>query len=207
MKPTDQRIVDAIFLAAASRPDQFPPPTGVEVAFAGRSNVGKSSLLNRLMGRKRLARTSSTPGCTRQVTFFEARTADQLLLRLVDLPGYGYAKRSQSERRSWGSLVESYLLERPTLALVVVLVDVRRGIEPDDQQLLELLDGPAAVSRKKLHALLVGTKLDKLPRAGQNPAMQRLEQQGGRSATRFSITLPQSQVELWHRIRKAIAEP
>src|SRR5690606_19159967 len=156
------RIVSAAFHAGAREPNQFPPPTVAEVAFAGRSNVGKSSLLNSLLERKSLVRTSSTPGCTRQVNFLEVKSDDGAQLLMVDLPGYGYAKRSKTERRSWGTLIESYLLQRPTLTGVVLLVDVRRGLEVEERQLLELLEGPAQVSRKPLEVLVVATKLDKL---------------------------------------------
>src|ERR1700759_4966605 len=93
------RIVNAEFATAAKSDGEFPPPTRIEIACAGRSNVGKSSLLNKLMNRRNLARTSSTPGCTRQINFFEVRTAGGVNLSLVDLPGYGYAKRSKDERK------------------------------------------------------------------------------------------------------------
>src|SRR5215475_3229804 len=142
MKPNavsaGHRIVDARFVASVPAARLLPPPTGVEIAFAGRSNVGKSTLLNALLERKGLARTSSTPGCTRELVVFEAVAADGAVLTFVDLPGYGYAKRSKAERASWAGLVEDYLLGRPSLAAVVVLLDVRRGMESDDADLLEL---------------------------------------------------------------------
>ena len=117
------RIVSAEFTAAAHAAAELPPPTQVEIAFAGRSNVGKSSLLNRLMNRRNLARTSSTPGCTRQINFFGVRTSSGVNLSLVDLPGYGYAKRSKDERKLWAELIDGYLLGRPTLRAVALLVD------------------------------------------------------------------------------------
>src|SRR5262249_11567667 len=123
-RPGPPRIVDARFVASAPSERLLPPPTGVEMAFAGRSNVGKSTLLNALMDRKGLARTSSTPGCTRELVIFEARTSDDARVTFVDLPGYGYAKRSKSERSSWAGFIEDYLLGRPTLSTVVLLVDV-----------------------------------------------------------------------------------
>src|SRR5689334_4965511 len=127
--PPKPRLHAARFVASVPQSRLMPPPTGVEVAFAGRSNVGKSTLLNALMERKGLARTSSTPGCTREIVTFEAKAADGALLTLVDLPGYGYAKRSKAERTAWGTMVEDYLLGRASLAGVVLLVDIRRGVE------------------------------------------------------------------------------
>src|SRR5260221_5269063 len=106
-----QRIVSARFVASVPQARLLPPPTGVEVAFAGRSNVGKSTLLNALLERKGLARTSSTPGCTRELVVFEAKATDGALVTLVDLPGYGYAKRSKSERAAWAGFIADYLLE------------------------------------------------------------------------------------------------
>src|ERR1700744_2083949 len=126
LRPDASRVVNAEFTAAAKAELELPPPLQLEIAFVGRSNVGKSSLLNRLMNRRNLARTSSTPGCTRQINFFNVRPAAGMNVSLVDLPGYGYAKRSKDERKLWAELIERYLLERPTLRMVAVLVDVRR---------------------------------------------------------------------------------
>ena len=119
------KVTAARFLGAAAAPGGGPPPTLPEVAVAGRSNVGKSSLLNALLGRRALARTSSTPGRTRQLNFFLVNER----LRLVDLPGYGFAVGSEAERRGWGPLVEGFLRDRSTLRGVALLVDVRRGLE------------------------------------------------------------------------------
>lgn len=197
------RIVSATFKAGAKEPDQFPPPTVVEVAFAGRSNVGKSSLLNCLLERKNLVRTSSTPGCTRQVNFLEVKSDDDAQLLLVDLPGYGYAKRSKSERRAWGTLIDSYLLERPTLAGVALLVDVRRGLEEEEQQLLELLQGPARVSRKPLQVVLVATKIDKLSASQRKPALAKLASATGTRIVGFSAKEQIGRDQLWRRVRGA----
>src|SRR5947207_443534 len=125
MPPPDIRIARAEFAAGAARGDQIPPPKHPEIAFAGRSNVGKSSLLNMLLARKSLARTSSTPGRTRQINFFDVAVAGGPELAFVDLPGYGYAKVSKTEAAGWKDLLEGYLQGRPTLRGVVLLVDAR----------------------------------------------------------------------------------
>ena len=121
------RVIEAEFAAGATALEQLPPPNNVELAFAGRSNVGKSSLLNALMDRRRLVRTSSTPGCTRKINFFRTKARDGAVLTLVDLPGYGYAKRSKAERKLWSELIEAYLIQRDHLRGVVILVDARRA--------------------------------------------------------------------------------
>jgi GTP-binding protein len=145
----------AQFLAAAGRPGDIPPPGPAEVAFAGRSNVGKSSAINALLGRKRLAFTSKTPGRTQTINFYELGAA----ARLVDLPGYGFARAPHALRRQWKDLVDAYLQSRPTLAGIVVIMDARHPFTALDQQLLEWLGD----SRK----LVLLSKADKLSRAEQ----------------------------------------
>jgi GTP-binding protein len=198
------RIVSADFVAAAAETVQLPPAVGVEIAFAGRSNVGKSSLLNSLLGRKNLVRTSSTPGSTRQIVFFEARAADGLLLKLTDLPGYGYAKRSKSERKSWGSLMEQYLLERSSLGVVVLLVDARRGLEDDDRALLEMLAEPAKVSRRPVSTLVVATKLDKFSASSQKAELESLKKNSGTRVFGYSAKTHAGREELWRAIRRSV---
>ena len=141
------------FVAAAARLDGLPPPDGVEIAFAGRSNVGKSSLVNALTGRRNLARTSNTPGRTRQINFFSLAGGR---LTLVDLPGYGYARAAKREIAAWTGLVDAYLRGRPNLRRAVLLVDSRHGARPPDLRAMAMLDG-AAVSWQ-----LALTKTDKL---------------------------------------------
>ena len=143
------------FIAAALNENAIPPEDSNEIAFAGRSNVGKSSLVNALTNRKTLARTSQTPGRTRQLIFFDL-TYQSRKLRLVDLPGYGYAKAPKKDIHSWTSLTVKYLKGRPSLRTVCLLVDSRRGIGDHDKTIMKELD-MAAVSW-----VLVLTKVDKL---------------------------------------------
>jgi GTP-binding protein len=158
------KITHATFVGAASEPGRFPAPSYPEIAFAGRSNVGKSSAINRIVGRRGLARTSSTPGRTQQLNFFGID--DRLVL--VDLPGYGYARVSQAAREAWRPLVESYLGTRGVLAGVVLIVDVRRGLEEEEHQLLEFLVALA------VPVLVLATKIDKLNRSAQTKALRAL---------------------------------
>jgi GTP-binding protein len=140
------------FVAGATTPAAFPPATLPEIAFVGRSNAGKSSLVNALTGRSALARVSHTPGRTRQINFFNLGAR----VMLVDLPGYGYAKASKAMTDEWNMLITAYLRGRPSLRRVVLLVDSRRGIMASDEEVLGLLD-QAAVS-----TLVTLTKIDEL---------------------------------------------
>ena len=140
------------FIWGATSAEQLPPEKLNEVAFVGRSNAGKSSLVNALTGRKSLARVSQTPGATRQINFFDLGGK----LMLVDLPGYGFAKRSKTESDSWQEMIFSYLRRRARLRRVLLLIDARRGVMDSDRQVMALLD-QTAVSYG-----LVLTKADEL---------------------------------------------
>jgi GTP-binding protein len=177
-QPAKPPVVSAEFAAAAARSEELPASIAVEIAFAGRSNVGKSTLLNALMRRRGLARTSSTPGCTRTVNFFRVKTQDGATLTLVDLPGYGYAKRAKDEKESWAAVAESYLLERQALRLVVVLVDARRGLEADDRDLLEMIETSERRDRPTPKTLVVATKLDRLSASQRKPMLARIAEPG-----------------------------
>ena len=148
------------FIAGAGSIDQLPPMDAPEVAFAGRSNVGKSSLVNALTGRRTLARTSQTPGRTQQINFFDLAGC----VRLVDLPGYGYAKASKSDIKAWTGLTLAFLKGRQTLMRAFLLVDCRRGIGDIDREVMKVFDD-AAVSWA-----LVLTKADKL----KPPALEKV---------------------------------
>jgi GTP-binding protein len=149
------KILSAEIVATAAGPEGFPPGELPEVAFLGRSNVGKSSLLNRLVARKQLARTSRTPGKTRLLHFYRVEHPGRELL-LVDLPGYGYAKTAKSERASWKRLIEGYLQGREALRAAVLLQDLRRDPSQDETLLLDWL------SEREIPALVALTKIDKL---------------------------------------------
>lgn len=172
-------IKEASFVLSAPDVQTLPAPTFAELVFAGKSNVGKSSLINTIVGRQALARVSATPGCTRGINLFRIQIGDALL-HLVDLPGYGYAQRSKRERRAWGPMIEGYLRQRVGLRLVVVIVDIRRGVSEEDAQLLDFLDSLGHPG------LLVATKLDKLTKAQQKPALAELRRSSKREVLGFS---------------------
>jgi GTP-binding protein len=169
-----------------------------EVAIAGRSNVGKSSLINALLGRRGVARVSRTPGRTRQVNFFVVNEA----LAIVDLPGYGFAVGPEEERVAWGPLVETYLRERSVLRGVVLLVDARRGVEADEDELLAFL---AAYRRP---AAVVATKLDKLGRGGARTALAALARRVGADVplVGFSARTGEGRTELWRLVDGWVGE-
>ena len=187
----------ARFLGAAGTPGGGPPPGPPEIAVAGRSNVGKSSLLNAFVGQRGLARISGTPGRTRQINFFLIE--DRFVL--VDLPGYGFAVGPEEERLAWGPLVEHYLAKRGTLRGALVLVDVRRGIEEDEEQLL------AYLARLGIPAVVVATKADKLGRAPLRAAVAALERVLGESVpvVAFSARTGAGRPELWRVVTRWLA--
>lgn len=189
------RFESAKFEAAFGTAEQLPPSTAPEVSFAGRSNVGKSSLINRLCRRKALARTSSQPGKTANINFYEADG-----IRLVDLPGYGYAKVSGKERQRWADLIAGYFDQERSFNLVVALVDIRHEAQKLDVQMLDFL------RESELPFVVALTKADKLSRAKQDQHASRLAKQFGIPRSQMLITSAEKNLgidELRHRIEEA----
>jgi GTP-binding protein len=190
------RVVRAEWMAAAAGADQFPPPGEPEVAFLGRSNVGKSSLLNRLVGRRQLARTSSVPGKTRLIHWYRVEgPAGEIWL--VDLPGYGYAKVSRAERERWRPLIESYLEARVTLRAAVLLQDLRRDWSEDERLLVEWL------CERRVPVLVALTKSDKLKPMRRARRLHELRQAiglPGEAVIATSATTGLGIAELWKAI-------
>jgi GTP-binding protein len=197
------RARSATFLTSATGPAGFPAEGPPEIAFAGRSNVGKSSLLNTLVGVAGLARTSSTPGRTRLLNFFRVVAPDGTDFHFVDLPGYGYAKVPREMRAAWRPMVEAYVSGRKTLELVVVIVDARRGPEDEEAELLEWLDELGKP------ALVVLTKADKLPKNKRLPAATGARRALGlkRDPLLFSATGKDGLSDLWRKIQSAVQSP
>jgi len=164
--------VKARFVISAAEPKQFPPEGLPEIAVVGRSNVGKSSLINALTGQDGLARTSRTPGRTRLVNWFEIDGKFQL----VDLPGYGYAEVSREMRESWRPLIESYLSERKTLAGVLLLIDVRRGVQDEELDFVPWLEArgtPIVVALTKADKLAKNKRMLEVTKAKKALGLKR----------------------------------
>lgn len=191
----------AAFRLSAGRADQFPKDPWPEIAFAGRSNVGKSSMINRLLARRNLARVSSTPGRTRTINFYQVN--DRFLF--VDLPGYGYARVSRVLQEAWWGLVESYLTRRAQLRGVVHILDARHPPTPQDRELQAFLGGAGVPS------LVVLTKADKVPRAGRaaarETAARSLDLPSPEVILLFSAETGEGAADLWRAIEERLRAP
>lgn len=199
-------VLDAGFLKSAAFPGQWPPADRPEAAFCGRSNVGKSSCLNALVNRRQLARVSKTPGRTRLLNFFEVRVAQRTRsgargpehrLRLVDLPGYGFASGPREERDQWKAMIEGYLKDRESLGTLVVLVDGELGAQPSDA---EMVRWGESLGRR---VLVVATKLDKLGRTRRAAQLERIAATLGvpeRDVIGFSAKEKFGVEELWNAL-------
>ncbi|MDD3049605.1 MAG: ribosome biogenesis GTP-binding protein YihA/YsxC [Candidatus Cloacimonetes bacterium] len=171
------RILESEFITSAVNPGQYPESTCVDIAFCGKSNVGKSSMINTLLNRKTIAKISNTPGKTRLINFFKIRflhnEQNEGFLNFVDLPGYGYAKVSKTERDSWKTMISSFLEKRFQLRGLIILVDIRHKADPKDILMLEL------VRRSGIPHAVVATKTDKLKKTVVNQYLQNLKNELG----------------------------
>src|SRR5262249_42949551 len=180
------------FLLSASGPEQFPKEEYPEIAFLGRSNVGKSSLINALAGRKGLAFTSNKPGCTQAINFY--RVGGEY--HVVDLPGYGYARVAEDRRLEWKKLIENYLLERRVLSLSIVVLDARRGWMESDLDLKSWLE----IHRKPYR--VVATKMDKLTSQSERQQSLARLRDGADEPILCSAVTGRGVRELWQAIKK-----
>ena len=193
------KILTAEFVLSATKPAHYPQALLPEIAFAGRSNVGKSSLINTLVKRKGLARTSNTPGRTQEINFFTVNNR----FAFIDLPGYGYAKVPEKIRQNWGPMIEAYLSGRETLRLVVLILDIRRDPSPEDRQLIDWL------LHYRLPVLIVLTKIDKVSRNELAQRKRRIGEDLGLPSTidtvSFSAKTGEGKDLLWREIRRSMA--
>ena len=194
------KLLSAEFIKSAVSSEQFPADNLPEIAFVGRSNVGKSSLINSLLQRKKLAKVSKTPGKTRAVNFFTVRTSDPKLslLSLVDLPGYGYAKVSKSTRAQWGPMIEQYLEQRQSLGAVILLIESRVWT-PQDVTTVQWVQSLGC------GMIVVLTKADKLRQSERTPALGAVRTACGLSSTApiilYSAETHEGRDALWGEIR------
>jgi GTP-binding protein len=194
--PQTRRVVSE-YVLSASGPDQFPREEYPEIAFLGRSNVGKSSLINALLGQKALAFTSSKPGCTQSINFYRVDGS----CYFVDLPGYGYAQVSKERTLEWKKLIESYLLERQVLKLSIIVLDARRGWMEPDLELKRWLEVQGKPS------LAVATKMDKLKNQSELQHCLSGLRERGFSGMLCSAETGRGVREIWQAITKIRGNP
>jgi GTP-binding protein len=192
------KVTNAEFIISAVGPDQYPVDALPEIALAGRSNVGKSSLINRMINRKNLARTSSTPGKTQHMNYYRINEA----LYFVDFPGYGYAKVSKTQRAAWGKMIEKYMLERQTLKLVLMVVDLRHPPTKDDVMMYDWLQ------HYDIPICVVATKADKIPKSRWQKHVKQMKESLLLRSTdlfvMFSSELGVGKEELWAVIQSFV---
>jgi GTP-binding protein len=194
------QISSAVFLKSALKPVQYPEADRPEIAFAGRSNVGKSSMINCLLNRRGLVRTSSTPGRTQMLNFFDINER----FRFVDLPGYGFARVPMAVKKSWGPMIRAYLESRSTLRGVVFILDIRRTPSEEDLRLLDWLEEYGCPT------IMAVTKADKLARSRRDRQIETIASTCGLPVdafTLFSATTRQGKDEIWERIETALEQP
>ncbi len=192
------KIVSTQFVKSATRPGNYPVSTLPEIAFAGRSNVGKSSLINVLVNRRNLVRTSSTPGRTQLINFFDINAS----FSLVDLPGYGFARVPLEVKKQWGPMIRTYLEIRENLRGVVFIFDIRREPRSEDIQMLDWLE------EFSVPTIPVITKVDKLPRSKRDQHLRQIIDATGLSRdafTLFSAKTREGKEDIWELIETALA--
>lgn len=188
-------IVYAELAVTAVKPEQYPTAGLPEFVFIGKSNVGKSSLLNTMAGRKALARTSGSPGKTRVINFFNINNT----CMFVDLPGYGYAKVSKQESAKWGKMIERYLLNRSQITAVLMLLDIRHDLTALDRQMLDWL------AHYNFDVIAVATKSDKIKKSALPRHLKRLRESARiNNILPFSSETKEGRDELWEMIQKKI---
>ncbi len=192
------KIKTAEFIISAVSPKQYPAGDLPEIALAGRSNVGKSSFINRMVNRKSLARTSQKPGKTQTLNYYLINDA----FYFVDVPGYGFAQVSKSERASWGKMIETYLLERKQLKCVIQIVDIRHEPTADDRMMMDFL------KYYQLPTIVIATKADKISRGKWNKHLKQirdgLQLEKGMPLIPFSAKTGEGKEEAWQVIRRYI---
>ena len=190
-------IKSAEFVTSAVKPSQYPPAVFPEIAFAGRSNVGKSSLINTLINRKRLVKTSSTPGRTQLINFFNINQE----FSFVDIPGYGYAKVPASVKKNWGPMIETYITMRKTLKGVVLIMDIRRIPGPEEMNMFDWLN------HYHIPSVPVLTKSDKLSKTRQQQQLKEITKTLSADKERFilfSAKSRQGRDDVWEAVNSLI---
>lgn len=194
------KIISAEFMISAVSDQQYPRGELPEIAFVGRSNVGKSSLINSLLNRKKLVKTSATPGKTQMINFFDVNHE----MVFADLPGYGFAKVPKAVQKKWQALVEQYLTRRENLRAVILIVDIRRQPTDLDLHMQEWLE------QSEVDYILVATKADKLSQAEQSKQLKKIRQaflkEGDQELVGYSSKTQRGRKELWRLLHKQIED-